>query len=211
MAGLESSGDMTTTWSWEALGSLCEIVNGGTPDTSVDEFWGGDVVWLTPKDLGASETLFVGDSARKLTRPGLESVSTRIVPPMSVFLSTRAPIGHLGVSDVDACPGTGCKALLPNDELDALYLVFALKASIWRLRAHGRGVKFVEVGKRQLERFDIPVVSISRQKEIAQILGSAVHAAEIARKQHLLSVQLGDSLLRDLIPTHKSFNGRLIQ
>jgi len=202
---------MVTAWSWKALGDLCEIVNGGTPDTSIDEFWGGDVVWLTPKDLGASETLFIGESARKLTVPGLQSVSTRIVPPMSVFLSTRAPIGHLGVSAVDACPGTGCKALLPNDQLDVLYLVFALKASIWRLRAHGRGVKFVEVGKRQLEKFEIPVPALSRQREIALILGSSVRAAEIARQQHSLTVQLENSLLRDLIPTHKSFDEGPVQ
>ena len=43
-------------WRWAALGDVCEIVNGSTPKSGVEEYWGGDICWITPADLGLLET-----------------------------------------------------------------------------------------------------------------------------------------------------------
>jgi type I restriction enzyme S subunit len=39
-------------WKIKRLGDVCDVVGGGTPKTGVPAFWGGDIVWVTPKDLG---------------------------------------------------------------------------------------------------------------------------------------------------------------
>ena len=193
-------------WDWLPLGEICQIVNGATPKTKHPEFWGGEIVWFTPKDLGANRSLFISQSARTLTPDGLASTSTRLMPPGTTYLSTGAPIGHLAFSTVEAAPGTRCKALFGGEALDPLFLAFALRASVARLSSFGRGSKFAEISKRQLAEFEIPYVDLGRQREISRILEKTIDIAKIAHEQSEATKLLVDALLYDLIPSHRSSN-----
>ena len=80
------------------LGDVCTVVNGGTPKTGVSEYWNGANLWITPAEMGKRLSPYVGDSERKITELGLRDSSARMLPPYSVVLSSRAPIGHLVIN-----------------------------------------------------------------------------------------------------------------
>ena len=91
--------------------ALAAIVGGSTPSPN-PEFWDGDIVWLTPPDISASDRL--SGSRRTLTAAGLQNCAASIVPAGSVILTSRAPVGNIAISDVPVATNQGCKALVPT-------------------------------------------------------------------------------------------------
>ena len=78
---------MMKNWAVKRLGEVCEVVNGGTPDTKVAKFWDGEHLWITPKDMGKLDDIYVDDTERKITVAGLKNSSAKIIPINSIILS----------------------------------------------------------------------------------------------------------------------------
>lgn len=163
------------------LGDICRIVGGSTPVSSQAEFWGGEIVWVTPTDLGRLKTPTIRTSERGITETGYRSCGAEIVPAGSVVMSSRAPIGHLGIADLPLCTNQGCKTFVPGPEVDTLYLYFALRASVPDLRAMGSGATFAEVSKSALATFEIPLPDQEAQWRIAKHLEAALLQIEKLR------------------------------
>ena len=89
---------MKDGWQNRALKDVSQVVNGGTPKSGVAEYWGGDVQWLTPKEMGKTTGREIATTERTITNTGLSKSSARLIPAGSVILSTRAPIGHLAIN-----------------------------------------------------------------------------------------------------------------
>jgi type I restriction enzyme S subunit len=91
---------MTTRSPEVPLGDVATVVSGGTPKTSREDYWGGDICWATPQDLSDLSTKYISDTPRRLTAAGLKSCSASILPAGSVLLSSRAPIGLSTIKEV---------------------------------------------------------------------------------------------------------------
>ena len=146
------------------LGEVCEIVNGSTPKSQIESYWGGEIRWITPADLGQLSTPEIDTSERTITQSGYESCSTKMVPPGSVIMSSRAPIGHLGIARISLCTNQGCKSFVPNGEIDSSYLYWMLRAVVNDIRALGSGATFPEVSKATLAEFEIPLPDLPMQE-----------------------------------------------
>ena len=98
---------MREGWQVKPIGDVFRVVNGGTPKTGVATYWDGPHAWITPAEMGGLESPFISISRRTLTEEGLR-VGAELVPPGSIILSTRAPIGHLVSTK---CPWLSIKAV----------------------------------------------------------------------------------------------------
>jgi type I restriction enzyme S subunit len=96
-------------------------------------------------------------------------------------MSSRAPIGHLAVSEIACCTNQGCKSLIPSHQVDSWYLFFVLKMSMPELKALGSGTTFTEISLRSAQSFQIPFAPFEQQKRIAAILNEQLAAVEQAR------------------------------
>ena len=168
-------------WEVKRLDEVCEVVNGGTPKSKEPSFWGGDVQWVTPKDLGKLQGRFISESSRQITELGLDSSSARLTPAQSVILSTRAPIGHLAISKVEMAVNQGCRILVPNVELEAQFLFFNLLGRKKELNALGTGTTFLELGARALKEIHIPLPPLKEQERIVEVLDEAFAAIDKAK------------------------------
>ena len=99
-----------TEWKEYKLGEIAEIVGGGTPDTSNKEYWGGNIPWLTPKDLTGYNKIFISSGERFITEEGLDNSSTKLLPQGTVLLSSRAPIGYVAIASNPICTNQGFKS-----------------------------------------------------------------------------------------------------
>ncbi|MBE3093537.1 MAG: restriction endonuclease subunit S, partial [Actinobacteria bacterium] len=111
-------------WEVKKLGEVCEIVNGGTPDTKLKEYWDGKNLWITPKDMGKLDSIFVNETERKITNLGLKNSSAKLLPINSIILSSRAPIGHLAINKKPMSTNQGCKGIVPKKVLDFIFLYY---------------------------------------------------------------------------------------
>lgn len=162
------------TWPTAKLGDCAQIVSGSTPRRNVREYWGGDILWVTPKDLSNLEGKYISTTPDKLTQEGYDSCSTTLLPADSVLLSSRAPIGLVAINAVPMATNQGFKSLVPDLELlDSTYLYYWLKANTELLQNMGRGATFKEISKRIVEEIEIPLPPLEEQRRIAAILDTA--------------------------------------
>src|SRR3989344_2578735 len=70
----------THKWQTKSLGEICDVVGGGTPRTAISKYWDGNIVWVTPKDLGSMYNIEVVRSSKCISSEGLKSSSAKLLP-----------------------------------------------------------------------------------------------------------------------------------
>lgn len=170
-------------WKSDKLGNVTDVISGSTPNSEVKVFWGGQHVWITPTDLGRLDEIYITSSERKLTDEGLKSASLTLIPANSVVMSSRAPIGHLGIAATELYTNQGCKSFVCKQDLDPHYLYYYLKYCLKEIQSLGSGSTFTEVSKSMLEDFIIFFPKeINDQKKIASKLKKEFSEIQKARK-----------------------------
>lgn len=182
---------MTRSWPTARLGDVCQIVSGATPKTTEPAYWDGDIAWATPTDLSALRIKHISATGRRLTARGLSSCSAVILPPGSVLLSSRAPIGLVAINTVPMATNQGFKSLVPDSSaVCADYLYWWLRANTKRLQALGRGATFTEVSKAIVAEIELPLPTVDEQRRIAAVFDQV----DALRAKRETSLALLDSL-----------------
>ena len=94
------------------INDIGQIVCGGTPSTSVKEYWDNEIVWLTPKDLSINKSKYTTQSSVMISQKGYQNSSAKLVPINTVLMSSRAPIGYLTIAKTELCTNQGFKAII---------------------------------------------------------------------------------------------------
>jgi type I restriction enzyme S subunit len=149
------------------INEICDVICGGTPSTAIDKYWNGDIVWLTPKDLSINKNKYINHSEQMITMDGLNHSSTKIVPIGSVLLSSRAPIGYMGISNVKLCTNQGFKALVCNSNLvNNEFLYYLLLNKVEELKNISTGSTFLELSTTTLKQYEVSLPELENQQHI---------------------------------------------
>ena len=172
-SGVAWLGDVPAHWDVRRLGTLVKVINGATPSTNVPGYWDGYILWVTPDDLGKLTSRYVTSSERSISDAGYESCGTTLAPYGSIVISTRAPIGHLGILSSEGCVNQGCRILAPSLDVQSEFLYFALLTSRTDLASLGQGSTFTELSRSRLTGFRIPLPPLDEQAAIVRYLDYA--------------------------------------
>ena len=145
------------------LGEICEIVSGSTPKTGIEEYWDGDVKWITPAEID-DDSYIITDSVRKITELGVKKTGLSPLPEGTVILSSRAPIGKVAIAGCEMYCNQGFKNLICSDIINNRYLYWFLKGNTAYLNSLGRGATFKEISKQIVSAIEINVPTLSEQK-----------------------------------------------
>lgn len=169
-SGVEWLGEVPEGWEVVPLKRSFAIVGGSTPKSDEAGYWDGDIRWATPSDLSRIDGLYITDTARCITPAGLSSCASTLVPPGSVVVSTRAPIGTVGIAANEMCTNQGCRSLVPAGDVESRYFARLLSVSTTELNVRGRGSTFLELSGEELGAFRVPVPPLPEQTAIAAFL-----------------------------------------
>ena len=164
------------------LGDVCTVVSGSTPKTSVDEYWNGDVKWITPAELDA-DSYYIHDSVKHITERGRTKTGLSYMPVGTVILSSRAPIGKTAILGCEMCCNQGFKNLICTDRIFNEYLYHFLRAKTNYLNSLGRGATFKELSKGIVENVLIPLPAIEEQHHIADLFASVEELIQTKKQQ----------------------------
>ncbi len=114
-------------WKLKHLNDFGDVISGGTPSTSVKEYWDGTVAWCTPSDITSTKGKYIFKTDRYITNQGLRNSAATILPENSILLCTRATIGELKLSGVPMATNQGFKNLCSNDSGNVDYLYYLLQ------------------------------------------------------------------------------------
>ncbi|RHR12362.1 restriction endonuclease subunit S [Blautia sp. AF19-34] len=168
------------------LGDICEIVSGSTPKTNVEEYWDGDIKWITPAEI--NENVYViNDSVRKITKLAVEKTGLSSFPKGTVILSSRAPIGKVAIAGCEMYCNQGFKNLICSEKIYNKYLYWFLKGNTIFLNSLGRGATFKEISKSIVSKIEIYVPPIKEQYEVVKNLETVSRIIEL-RKQELCAL-----------------------
>ena len=147
--------DIPSSWAVKTIDDVVEVYNGATPSTADEENYGGDVVWITPKDLSNQQQKFIYQGERNISNKGYESCSTHLLPSNTVLMSSRAPIGLLAIAKTELCTNQGFKSFVPKNDNEAIYLYYYIQAHIKQIEQLGTGTTFKEVSREDVLKFPI--------------------------------------------------------
>ena len=172
---------MKKGWQTKRLGETCEVVNGGTPKTGVPEYWDGQHRWITPAEMGKRLSPYVSETERMISDLGLRNSSAQMLPPHSVILSSRAPIGHLVINTELMATNQGCKGLIPRNQLQHKFLYYYLISIVDLLNSLGTGATFKELSGGKLKEVQVPVPPLAEQQRIVGLLDEAFDGLATAK------------------------------
>ena len=135
-------------WQLLTMGDVCNAVGGGTPSTARPDYWGGDVVWVTPTDVTRNDFLVLLDSEKKITQSGLANSSAKLVPSDTILMTSRASIGFFALMDQPACTNQGFISVLPNQANSRMFLLFNLLGRVEEMIGMATGATFKEISKK---------------------------------------------------------------
>ena len=202
-------GEMPEGWKVKAVGTIASIVGGTTPSTKQAQYWkGGTHCWATPKDLASLSVPVLLKTERKITDAGLGKIGSGLLPPGTVLLSSRAPIGYLAVTETPVAINQGFIGILPHDEISNLFMLYWCEASHNEIINHANGSTFLEISKGNFRQLPVVVPDELAMKvfdSLARPLYNRIASNE--RQSHSLAA-LRDTLLPKLISGEMRVNTR---
>ena len=155
-----------------ALSDIIEIIGGGTPKRSVEEYWNGDIPWLSVVDFN-SGSRFVDDTTEKITELGLQKSSTKLLEKGQLIISARGTVGCLAqlrkpMAFNQSCYGlSGIEGLVEND-----FLYYLVKQKVDNLKQITHGAVFDTITRDTFKHIEVDIPSEKNVRtSIAKILG----------------------------------------
>lgn len=134
-------GEVPKGWKLSSFADTVEIIGGGTPKTSVAEYWDGNIPWFSVVDAPNETDVFVIDTQKKITQAGLEGSSTRLLPEGSTIISARGTVGKVALVGVSMTMNQSCYGLRSLDN-SHYFAYFSTRTLIDTLQQRSHGSVF---------------------------------------------------------------------
>lgn len=134
------NGGVPAGWEKTTAHTAMDVLSGGTPKTTVPDYWDGEIPFYTPKD--ASDTACVLQTERAITELGLKNCNSRLYELNTLFISARGTVGKLNLASRPMAMSQSCYALIGKGHVSQLFLFCALKEAIEHFKQHAGGAVF---------------------------------------------------------------------
>ncbi len=193
----------TEDWEQRKLGELAEIVGGGTPSTSVNSYWDGEIDWYAPAEIG--EQIYLESSQRKITEEGLNKSSAKMLPVGTVLFTSRAGIGKTAILLKEGCTNQGFQSIVPNKEKLDSYFIFTRSEELKRYgETVGAGSTFVEVSGKQMANMELMIpTTMQEQQKIGAYFKQLDHLITLHQRKCEELKNIKKFMLQKMFPKEK--------
>lgn len=190
-------------WEWVSISQISSIISGGTPSTKIEQYYNGDISWITPADMSNHRDVYISKGRRNITQEGLDNSSAQILPRGTVLFSSRAPIGYVAIAANDVTTNQGFKSFIPENGISSKYLYYWLVFAKPFAEKLASGTTFLEISGRNSALLPFPLAPEYEQKRIVEKLDetfseldAGVKELELAQKK---LTQYRHSLLKSAV------------
>ena len=168
-------------WKTVKLGSIADVVGGGTPDTNNSDYWDGNIAWLTPSEIGTEK--YVYTSKKHITEEGLKNSSARLLPVGTIVFTSRATIGLKAILKTEASTNQGFQSLIISQSSNIEFVYYLLDILIHVIRKKSSGSTFPEISANSLKSINITTPPLEEQNAIAEILSVCDNEITLAKQK----------------------------
>ncbi|MDD4404331.1 MAG: restriction endonuclease subunit S [Parabacteroides sp.] len=198
------------TWKLMRVDEIGDVISGGTPSTTNPDYWDGKIPFITPLDLSKNGGAYISNVQRYITEKGLENSSANLLPPNSLAISSRAPIGYLSLCETTFVTNQGCKSVNFNKNQSPIFHYYNFQLYVNEMKKYGVGTTFSEISKGDLCRLQVNVPEdIIIQENIAQILTTCDKVIQQTEAVIAKYKAIKQGMLHDLFTRGLDGNGKL--
>ena len=168
-------------WKEYRYTDLATIIGGGTPKTSVPEYWSGEIPWLSVKDF-VSVTKYVYDTEKHISELGLLNSSTKLLGKNDIVISARGTVGAMAMIPYPMCFNQSCFGLRGNNIVDKNFLYYLTRTKVDELRKTAHGSVFDTITRETFDNLRCLVPPLQTQQKIGNILSSLDSKIELNKR-----------------------------
>jgi type I restriction enzyme S subunit len=184
-------------WRETTLGEVVDIIGGGTPKTSISDYWQGKIPWLSVVDFN-DDFRWVNSTEKTITDKGLNNSSTKLLNKGDLIISARGTVGALAQLKKDMAFNQSCygiKSIKNTSYEDFLY--YLTKYSLRQISSKTHGAVFDTITKQTFDDINIFFPPLQEQKAIANILSSLDTKIELLKEQNETLEQMAQGVFRE--------------
>lgn len=194
-------------WEIKYLSDFGKIQSGGTPSTTMAEYWGGNIAWCTPSDITSTPTKYINVTERTITEAGLNNSAATVMPAGSILLCTRATIGELKINSIPMATNQGFKNITVNNSGNAEFLYYLLQTKKSRMLDLAIGSTFLEISKTALSKIPLQIPMRDEQNKIADALSDMDNLVVVLEKQIAKKKAIKQGTMQELLTGKRRLPG----
>ncbi|MCF6319531.1 MAG: restriction endonuclease subunit S, partial [Proteobacteria bacterium] len=156
--------DLPDGWVETMLGGSINLVGGGTPKTSISEYWNGDIPWLSVVDFN-SNNRWVLKTEKTITVEGLNNSSTKLLNKDDLIISARGTVGALAQLKSQMAFNQSCYGIKEKENISEInFLYYLIKFSLLKIGKHVHGAVFDTITRQTFDNISINLPPLAEQK-----------------------------------------------
>lgn len=184
-------------WEEKTIGDLGKVVTGKTPSKSQPQYWSGDELFVSPKDLEDGE-LYITTTESRITERALEKFSNQVLPPRSVmFTSLSFGFGKMGITSRPSLTNQQINSIIVNDKHDFRFVYYLLRSYTPFIFAFNSGIDTPIVPKSVFEKVKVLCPPLETQRKIAGILSAYDDLIENNRRRIAILERMAEEIYRE--------------
>lgn len=195
-------------WEIKYLSDFGKIQSGGTPSTTMAEYWGGNIAWCTPSDITSTPTKYINATERAITDLGLKNSAATVMPAGSILLCTRATIGELKINSIPMATNQGFKNIAINKGGNVDFLYYLLQTKKDCMLELAIGSTFLEISKTALCKIPLQTpMQSDEQSKIADALSDIDSLVEVLENQISKKKAIKQGAMQELLTGKRRLPG----
>ncbi|NWH03680.1 restriction endonuclease subunit S [Desulfobacter latus] len=195
----EEMGWIPEGWEISQLHTLIDLIGGGTPKTSVDEYWNGSIPWFSVVDAPNNSDVFVIDTDKKITELGLEQSSTKILREGSTIISARGTVGKCALVGKEMAMNQSCYGIHGANGIADIYTYYTIRQFVSDLQHRGHGSVFNTITRDTFQSIYVPFGKVELTRKFDQDVNPLLKRIRFNLCHNTELTNLRDTLLPKLI------------
>ena len=156
-------------WKETAILEIIDIIGGGTPKTSIADYWNGEIPWLSVKDFN-NDNRYVYDTEKHISDLGLNNSSTKLLQRDDIIISARGTVGEIAMIPYPMAFNQSCYGIRAKAGTDKSFLYYLLKYKIADLKRMTHGSVFDTITRDTFANLIVSLPPYEIQRGIASVL-----------------------------------------
>ena len=165
-------------WNRVPLIDYIELIGGGTPKTTVHEYWNGNIPWLSVKDFN-NDKRYVYSTEKHISQSGFENSPTKMLHKDDIIISARGTVGEIAMIPFDMAFNQSCYGIRASRGIDKPFLYYLLKNCISQLKRMTHGSVFDTITRDTFANIEVDIPDAETQKRISSVLADIDNKIEV--------------------------------
>ncbi len=186
-------------WEEKSLLEIIKLIGGGTPKTTIAEYWDGDIPWLTGGDIASNHKSFINYSEKSISEVGLCNSSARLLPKYATVISARGTVGKYCLLAKPMSFSQSNYGILPNISKCFFFSYLLINHVVEELQSSAYGSVFDTITTTTFKEITIPLPTETSIIRFEQLVSKCFEKLFLNKSQICTLEKLRDTLLPKLM------------